>query len=200
MTEITDIVFDVGRVLVDFGYHDLFTLLRNNGAEVEGIKDFVKKTDLLSYECGHISDEAFIDKLMGLLSKPVDRALLIEKWVCIFKPIHGMQALALALKNRFGVYLLSNTSSLHWDYLLTECQLGQIGDGTLASFEVGAVKPEGKIFEAAEKRFNIKPETTVFIDDLEENVVGAITCGWHGIHHTGLENTRMKLTTLIPDL
>ena len=49
MMRITDIVFDVGRVLVDFGYHDLFAFLQENGAKVNGIKDFVEKTDLLSY-------------------------------------------------------------------------------------------------------------------------------------------------------
>ncbi len=197
---INDIVFDVGRVLVDFGYHDLFTLLRNHGAKVEGVKDFVKKTDLLSYEYGYISDKRFIDNINSLLESPLDHALLIEKWVCIFKPIQEMQALARALKDKFGVYLLSNTSGLHWNYLLTECQLNQISDGALASFEVGAVKPEEKIFREAEKHFHLKPKTTVFIDDLEENVAGAIACGWQGIHHTGVNNTREKLRTLIQDL
>ncbi|MFQ5949393.1 MAG: hypothetical protein ACE5J1_01750, partial [Nitrospiria bacterium] len=120
MVRITDIVFDVGRVLVDFGYHDLFALLRENGAKVNGIKDFVEKTDLLSYEYGHISDETFIDNMNRLLTIPVDRTLLISRWVYIFEPISEMLTLASNLKDYFGVYLLSNTSSLHWDYLLTE--------------------------------------------------------------------------------
>ncbi|HIE64775.1 MAG: HAD family phosphatase [Nitrospira sp.] len=200
MTRITDIVFDVGRVLVDFSYQDLFAFLRDNGAEVKGIKDFVEKTDLLSYEYGHLSGESFIDNINDLLKSPLDRDRLTEKWVYIFKPICKMQALALALRNRFGVYLLSNTSALHWDYLLTECRLDKISDGALASFEVGAVKPEEKIFREAEKRFNLRPETTLFIDDLETNIAGAIACGWHGIHHMGVENTWKELTKFIPDL
>ncbi|MFQ5580689.1 MAG: hypothetical protein ACE5FZ_08755 [Nitrospiria bacterium] len=121
MAGVSDLVFDVGRVLVDFGYRDLFTFLGNHGAEIKGIKDFVKKTDLLLYEYGRLSDEKFINNIRDLLHQPVDRNLLIEKWVHIFKPIHEMQALALTLKKRFGVYLLSNTSALHWDYLLKEC-------------------------------------------------------------------------------
>ncbi|MFQ5781276.1 MAG: HAD-IA family hydrolase, partial [Nitrospiria bacterium] len=173
MVRITDIVFDVGRVLVDFGYHDLFALLRENGAKVNGIKDFVEKTDLLSYEYGHISDETFIDNMNRLLTIPVDRTLLISRWVYIFEPISEMLTLASNLKDYFGVYLLSNTSSLHWDYLLTEYRLDQIGRGALASFEVGAVKPETKIFREAERRFGLTPATTVFIDDIAANANGA---------------------------
>ncbi|MFQ5580690.1 MAG: HAD-IA family hydrolase [Nitrospiria bacterium] len=70
----------------------------------------------------------------------------------------------------------------------------------MASFEVDSVKPEPKIFHEAEKRFNLRPETTLFIDDLEANVAGATACGWQGIHHKGVVSTRRKLTTLIADL
>jgi len=197
MTRITDIVFDVGNVLVDVSYQDLFAFLRENGAEVEGIKDFVKKTSLLSYEYGHLSDEEFIDNINALLKTPLDHARIVQKWIGLFKPIHEMQALAKALRPTFGVYLLSNTSALHWKYLLSECRLDKISDGALASFEVGTVKPEAEIFRKAEKRFDLKPETTVFLDDLEGNIAGAIACDWHGIHHTDVESTREKLAKLI---
>ncbi len=43
---ITDIVFDVGRVLINFSYDDFFAWLTTQGAEINGVTDFVEKTDL----------------------------------------------------------------------------------------------------------------------------------------------------------
>lgn len=113
----------------------------------------------------------------------------------IFEPMTEMLDFALELKREYRVFLLSNTSALHWDYLLSEYKLEEITTGVLASFEVGAMKPEAKIFREAEQRFDLLPENTVFIDDIEENVFGAISCGWHGIHHVGIEETKKQVKT-----
>ncbi len=197
MSPIKNIVFDVGKVLVDFSYDDLFRFLREKGAKFKDVEDFVSQVDLLAYEHGLISDDAFIDKVQKMLSHKADRGALIRQWVEIFKPIHEMLDLARHLQARFGVYLLSNTSALHWAYLIEEYQLAKIGMDMIASFEVGAMKPSPKIFQAAEKRFGLKPESTLFIDDIQENAAGAMACGWQGIHHRGITETKGQMEALL---
>ncbi len=193
---ITDIVFDVGRVLIDFSYDDFFAWLTTQGANINSVADFSEKTDLLAYEHGHITDEQFLTKLNYLLNRPVDRHTLITRWLDLFEPISDMLQLAEQLKGNYGVYLLSNTSALHWQHIVPCYDLSQISHGLLASFEVGAMKPDAAIFRAAEQQFKLNPHTTVFIDDITDNTEGAIRCGWKGIHHKNSHDTRQQLQTL----
>lgn len=197
MKKVTDIVFDVGRVLIDINYNDLFRFLHEHGAEFNTTEEFSKKIDLEPYECGHISSDQFIDNVSKLLATEVDRSELTARWLEIFDPITEMLDFASYLKADFGVFLLSNTNALHWDYLLAEYRLRQVCMGTLASFEVGAMKPEPEIFREAEKRFGLIPEKTILIDDIEVNSAGAMACGWHGIHHTSIGDTKKKMETFL---
>ncbi len=190
MSGIKNIVFDLGRVLVDFNYDDLFYYFSKHGIFFKSVEDFAARTNLVDYEYGSISSDEFIDKLSELFTHPVNRELLTKKWVQIFDPITQMIEWASDLKNTYGIFILSNTSALHWDYLISEYKLDQLGMGMLASFEVAAMKPEEAIFREAEKRFDLNPETTLFIDDIKKNVEGAISCGWQAIHHTNVEETQ----------
>lgn len=183
----------MGRVLVDFSYDDLFLFFRAQGLNFNSVEDFVERTNLTAYEYGAIHSDEFIDNLSGLFPQPVDREVLTEKWVQIFNPITEMIQWARDLKHHHGVFILSNISALHWDYLISEYKIDQIGMGLLASFEVESMKPEKAIFREAEKRFHLSPETTLFIDDIEKNVKGAISCGWQAVHHTNVEETQIRV-------
>lgn len=195
-TGISTIVFDVGRVLIDFSYDHFFTWLADHGARIHNVEHFVEQTDLPAYEHGRIGNENFLDRLNALLDEPVDHAILTAKWLDLFSPIEDMLQLAEQLKTRYGVYLLSNTSALHWQHIVPRYRLDAISHGLLASFEVGAMKPDPAIFHAAEQRFELKPKTTVFIDDIVENAEGARRCGWQSIHHKNSHTTRQHLQTL----
>ena len=152
--------------------------------------------DLYRYECGEISDDAFIENLRGLLEDPVDAGELTRIWLHVFSPIYEMQDLANQLMADFGVYLLSNASTLHWEHLRRDYGLDTLGRDRLTSFEVGVRKPDPEIYAAAESRFRIRPETTVFIDDQENNVIGARACGWTAFQHKDIRTTREMLRAL----
>ena len=107
-----------------------------------------------------------------------------------------MLQLALRLKHHYRVYLLSNTGALHWQHIVPRFQLDQYCHDMLASYEVGAMKPAAAIFQAAEQRFELKAQSTVFIDDIADNVEGARRCGWQGIHHTNSTDTLRHLAQL----
>jgi FMN phosphatase YigB (HAD superfamily) len=94
------------------------------------------------------------------------------------------------------VYLLSNIGDLHWSHLDAAYGVATVGHGVIASFRVGAVKPSAAIYREAERRFDLDPAATVFIDDLERNVAGARACGWSAIHHLSPLETRRSLSEL----
>jgi putative hydrolase of the HAD superfamily len=59
--------------------------------------------------------------------------------------------------------------------------LGLFDDG-IFSAHIGLIKPEREIFVEAQRRFDIRPEDTVFFDDYLFNIDAARAEGWHAIH------------------
>ena len=53
-------------------------------------------------------------------------------------------------------------------------------DGILFSAEEKLLKPQKEIYERLFEKFNIKPEESYFIDDLQLNIDGAAACGMKG--------------------
>lgn len=78
----------------------------------------------------------------------------------------------------FGI--LSNTCGVHWQHLRAggwACLTGAVSRIVL-SYEVGAAKPDRRIFEAATAAAGVAPEKIFFTDDLTEHVAGARAAGW----------------------
>lgn len=194
---VTDVVFDVGRVLIDFSYDRFAAKLRQHGAVCDGAEDFLQRVDLIAYEHGEISSREFLRQVSLLLKDDLPVEELTAAWSDLFTPMGEMLQLAGALKQHCGVYLLSNTSEIHWQHICQRYGLDEISHDRLASYEVGMMKPAPEIFAAACQRFELLPETTVFVDDLEINVQGAIACGWHGVWHRSFEKTKTELLRLI---
>ncbi len=55
-------------------------------------------------------------------------------------------------------------------------------DAVLLSCDVGARKPEAKIFQEAEARSGLASRFNILVDDLADNVAGARRAGWLGVH------------------
>jgi HAD superfamily hydrolase (TIGR01509 family) len=196
MSQFDAVVFDVGRVLIDYDYSSFFTLMRNHGADIVGEFDFTARIDLGSYEEGGLSTEEFFAGLRRMLKQPIDNDTLIAAWTSIFTPIPEMLTLAQELKKHCKVYLLSNISPLHWDYLKQNYELQHLCHDMLGSYEAGAMKPHADIYAEAKTRFCIDPQRTVFVDDKPENISGARACGWKGFVHESSEQTVQQLRQL----
>ena len=193
MSEITSIVFDVGNVLVDVRYGGLLDFFHAHGLRYDDRAHLVDLLRLEPYERGEISDEEFLTHVGGLFVDPADPAELRRQWLDVFAAVPEMMGLAAALQARCEVYLLSNTSPLHWRHVCREFGLERLGHGLLTSYDAGCRKPDAEIYRAAESAFGLTPAATVFIDDIEENAAAARARGWHAITHTGVGSTRRAL-------
>jgi len=196
MSQIKHVVFDLGKVLVDFSYTQLFPLLRHHGAPIRDVEDFAVRARLVEYELGQISTKEFLQEINALLNHPLSENEFQSAWCGIFTPIPQMLSLARRLQTQFGVYIISNTSEMHWNYLRERFSLTELCLDSFASFEVGQMKPGAAIYAAAEKRFNFTAVEAVFIDDRPENVAGAKACGWQAIQHQSYGQTRDALIDL----
>jgi putative hydrolase of the HAD superfamily len=75
-------------------------------------------------------------------------------------------------------------------------------EGAALSYDLGVMKPTAEFFAEALRRFDIDPSHAVFIDDLEENVEGAIRVGINGIVYKGraqLVRDLRKIDVMVPD-
>ncbi len=193
---IRTIVFDVGWVLLHLDYSRLTALLREHGADVSSMRDVVTRIELERHETGRLPGAGLLENLARLATRDIDAARLRTCWVDMFEPQPRMIGLANDLARRYRVHLLSNVGELHWDHLTREYAIHEIGHGALTSFAAGVMKPDSDIYAQAERRFELEPAATVFIDDLEANVAAARSRGWHGVQHRSYEETTAALTAL----
>lgn len=102
-----------------------------------------------------------------------------------------------ALRPRYRTALLSNA----WDDLravLTQLLcIDDAFDELIISAEVGLVKPDPRIYQLAVERLGIAPHEAVFVDDLEQNVVGARQTGLHAIHFHSPEQARAEVEQVL---
>ena len=104
-----------------------------------------------------------------------------------------MFQLAETLHRKYPQYLLSNTDPIHIPWCLDRFPLSSLLDGMILSYEIGAYKPDFRIYERGLEKFGLRPEECVFIDDLPANVEAAKACGLEGIVCISPEQVREDL-------
>jgi 2-haloacid dehalogenase len=60
----------------------------------------------------------------------------------------------------------------------------------------GLVKPDPRIYRVFCERYGLAPDSCVFIDDSEPNIVAARKFGMHGVHFKDPATTRKELIAL----
>lgn len=101
------------------------------------------------------------------------------------------------LKKHYKTGLLSNIST-NWirDTFLTDHEI-RLFDDILMSYEVGAAKPDPRIFELAAGRIGEKPQDCVLIDDSMANVKGAEAVGMQAILYQNFIQMKKDLEEIL---
>lgn len=107
----------------------------------------------------------------------------------------GMLRLARRLRAKVKVAVLSNTIEEHALALQREGVYDHFNPVVL-SCKIGTRKPEAKIFAKAARLTDSKPAQCLLIDDLEENVEGAIAAGFKAHLYTNRQELMLELQSL----
>lgn len=75
---------------------------------------------------------------------------------------------------------LSNTDAEHWKVLADMPAIRSL-DVHALSFRLGLLKPSTEIYHAAEDLLDATGPSICYFDDLQENVEGALRCGWNAM-------------------
>ena len=98
--------------------------------------------------------------------------------------LQSLQAKRQARDGVRGLYFLSNMPRPYARELEQKHAFLQSFDGGIFSGDVLLSKPQPDIYHLLQSRYDLEPERTVFIDDLQSNVDAAKGLGWKGIQFT----------------
>lgn len=173
-------LFDIGGVLLKFDFRKALRALAAQSAihdedevlhAVEGIK--------ARYEDGEIPRSVFLDNVKEILRYQGTHDELVCAWEDIFEENTPMIQLVERLKGIKPLYLLSNTSDIHHEFVFARYPVFQHFTGGTYSYHVRASKPHKEIYVKACAAGGFTPETTFFIDDLPANIQTARELGFH---------------------
>lgn len=184
-TMLHDFLFDIGKVILDFDFGIGVERIHQRCSKVSAHGILPAIADLTNeLESGRISTTEYVAQASDRLgfSGSVDEFILA--FADIFTPNAAMVNLIGQLKqNGHHLYLLSNTNGIHVPFFTRKYAVFNHFSGAVYSHQAGSMKPEPAIYQAAIQKFNLTPESTIYIDDLEANVIGGREAGLLGIHY-----------------
>jgi glucose-1-phosphatase len=184
------IVFDLGNVLLPFDYNILIGKLNEIENNLgENFMEYYENNYNLhrSFEKGEISEEDFIERMLKVLGNRIDKEKFCNYFSEIFKVNEDVISLLPKLKKNYTIVLLSNTNSIHEKYGWKHYEFLKYFDKLFLSHEIGAYKPEEKIYKAVENFTKKPPSEHIFIDDVPEYVEGAKKMGWDAVKFRSYE-------------
>ncbi len=161
------IALDLGNVLIKVD-HSRFCqrLARLAGLSPEEVFAGVFNSDLEpAYDTGRLSSPEFYQSVITRFQVNLPYEQFCHWWNDIFDPMPGMEELLIHLKERYPLFLLSNTNDLHFPYVFQRFPLVHHCRRFILSYQVGSRKPEPEIFQALIRETGQAPEGCLFIDD-----------------------------------
>ncbi|MFZ5806918.1 MAG: HAD family hydrolase [Verrucomicrobiota bacterium] len=182
--KISAIIFDLGKVLVDFDFtRSAMELTQNSGSSVEDVFLFVRNSSLIAeYSKGRMTSENFFKELKEAFDYDGTVEELQQLWCDIFTPMDAHIQLAKHLAQYYPLAILSNTDEAHIQFLESRHDFFDIFQEKIYSFQVGYLKPAQEIYQIALERMKTDRFETLFIDDVEENIIPPSKMGWQTIH------------------
>ena len=184
---IKNIIFDFGKVLVDYDFDRFFAMLRAENPEHKHFGEFMALVlDKETYTALDKGERPFADYVADYKEQYPQCADLIDAFDTRFQEIvlgevPGMQRVLANLKEQgYRIYGLSNWSTKVYDTMPRFEVFKYIEDRVL-SCEEHLLKPDTMIYRCALQRFGIEAEESIFVDDKAENVDGAKAVGIDGI-------------------
>jgi putative hydrolase of the HAD superfamily len=192
MQNIRNIIFDLGGVIldIDFGRAEkaFLELGLQNFQELFGLghaDSFIK-----DHEFGKISDEQFLASLQKLAKHSSEKDAFLKAWnaLLIRFPEERIELLK-RLKERYRLFLLSNTNAIHvvaflqmYREAFDNGSFEDLFEKVYYSHKVGLRKPNKEIYEYVITDSNLRADETLFIDDALVNVEAAREAGLQAIH------------------
>ena len=193
---ITCVVFDLGGVLIDWNPRYLYRDLIPDPEAMERFLAEVCSTEWrLPFDLGAPMAEAVAD----LAVRHPELRPLIEAYRARWAEMLGgavegsVEILKEVRASVPALYALSNWPAETFPHARARFDFLEWFDGIVISGEVGLQKPDAAIYRLLFARYGIEPESTLFIDDVADNLAAAKALGMTGVLFTSAEQLRAEL-------
>ena len=183
---IRTVISDLGRVVLWFD-NDIFLrkLAGRSGRPFEDVKAAVHgNLELIRlFDGGALTPAQFYERVTRAAGADIPYDGFYEIYNDIFSlnpPV--VDVLARVKAAGYTTLLLSNTDPERFGFIRRRFPEILFFDGYILSYELKLLKPDPRIYIAAAGFGRSEPGECVFIDDMEENVKGAVAAGLQGIH------------------
>ena len=190
------VVFDLGKVLLDFDYGIVAPRIAAQGrVSAPAANRILNQSPLLHrFETGLMTKQQFYDEVRSATGFRGDIGKFSEIFGDIFTPITPMIELhAVVRKQGIPVYIFSNTNELAVGHIRRHHPFFADFDDYVFSYEHGAMKPDVKFYEVLERVTDRRGGEIFYLDDRMENIEAAAARGWRAVLHETPEKSRAAL-------
>jgi putative hydrolase of the HAD superfamily len=189
-----NIIFDLGGVCINLDFQKTTQAFQQLG--IQNFQQFFShnhSNDLfIALETGKITANEFLELLRKTTGINDDNQTITDAWNAMllnFPPerIEWQNK----INKQYPVYLFSNTNIIHYDCFMQlfprDVGMQNFNEQFLKAYyshEMGMRKPDVDGFEYILQQNNLKPEETLFIDDILANINTAKALGFQTIHLT----------------
>lgn len=183
MTQIKNIVFDFGGVLIDWNPEYLYRKVFRSEEDMDYFLKHICNSDWNTMQdAGRPISEATALLQAEYPEYKDEIALFYSRWEEMLGGIFEENVkLIKPLKQKYNVYGLTNWSAETLPTAMALYDFFVDLDGIVVSGEEKLVKPNPKLFKIMLDRFQIRAEESLFIDDNAANIRAAQELGFHTI-------------------
>ena len=179
------VVFDIGRVLVQWDLRCLFSKLIADSAELDW---FLANVVTEQWHFQHDQGRPLAEMVPERIAEFPAYARHIEAYATRFNesvpgPVPGSLELVDALHAaNMPLYAITNFGAEFWDQFRPAQPVFDCFRDIVVSGVEKIAKPDPAIFALAQQRFGHAPGAMLFIDDNADNIAAARALGWQ-VHH-----------------
>jgi 2-haloacid dehalogenase len=193
------IVFDFGGVLIDWNPRHLYEKMFHDKNEMEW---FLENVCSDKWNLMHDKGAKFSESIPVLQAQYPQYNKEIESYYSRWPEMIGgkiegsIEILQELQAKGYAVYGLTNWARETFDIVYDEYEFFRKLDGIVVSADEKLLKPDPELFKVLINRYNLKPESCVFIDDNLHNYEAAKEMGFISIRFTSPEDLRVALHKL----
>ena len=197
--EVKNIIFDVGNVLMGYDWEEYLRSYDFPEEKYQKIADAVFRNPIWEeQDRGQHEESWYVDKFVESAPEyEADIREVIRRDPECMHLYDYAETWVKYLKNQgYHLYVLSNYGTYMLDRTKQDMSFLKYMDGVVFSCDVQQIKPEVDIYKTLLKRYSLKPEKSVFLDDRAVNCEGAGKAGIRTIQFENLKQAAKELEKL----
>ena len=200
MRMIKNVIFDVGKVLVEYDPDSYMERLGFDLKTRQAVNQAMFQNPLWEEsDRGKLSTEELLEKF--IFNNKEYKEEITKAYQTVGNTIELFPysvAWIKELKQRgYRVYILSNYAEITYEQTKEEMEFLPYVDGAVFSFQCKWIKPEREIYEELCTKYSIEPRESVFLDDRLENIEQARNLGFFGIQFESYEQGVKELERIL---